>query len=107
MWALSCWRMPQQGQLCLPQLRVSGLPALHRSLPSDPASAHVQILYAEQGNVWYGQFQAIVREMTRVHFNFFLDEMIYEKNEHTIAVLSRRGRHPRVIPVEELKLSRS
>lgn len=61
---------------------------------------------AEQTNVWYGQFLPMVWEMTAVHFNFVLDEMLIEKNEHTVAVLARRGRHPRLVPVDELKLPR-
>ena len=31
---------------------------------------------AEQANVWFGGFQAIVRDMWVERFNFFLDEMI-------------------------------
>ena len=35
---------------------------------------------AEQANVWFGGFQAIVREMQVDRFNFFLDEMIKIRN---------------------------
>ncbi|KZT07866.1 uncharacterized protein LAESUDRAFT_736147 [Laetiporus sulphureus 93-53] len=35
---------------------------------------------AEQANVWFGKFQSITREMTKSHYNFFLDEMINIRN---------------------------
>src|ERR1700735_5661707 len=39
---------------------------------------------AEQTNVWLGGFHAILREMTPVRYNFFLDEMVLQQNEMTI-----------------------
>ena len=61
---------------------------------------------AEQTNVWVGKFLPIVREMSEVHFNFFLDEMTHDRNEHTVGLLERRSRHPRLVPLEELALPR-
>ncbi|KAI0684068.1 hypothetical protein C8T65DRAFT_594255, partial [Cerioporus squamosus] len=61
---------------------------------------------AEQANVWFGQFQSIVREMREENYNFFLDEMIAIHNEWQVGVLYRRGARPRLVPVEELQLPR-
>ena len=56
----------------------------------------------EQINVWVGKFLPVVREMTEVHFNFFLDRMISTHNELKVAILEARGRRPRLVPVDEL-----
>ncbi len=61
---------------------------------------------AEQANVWFGQFQRIVREMREENYNFFLDEMIAIHNEWQVGVLYRRGARPRLVPIEELQLPR-
>ena len=61
---------------------------------------------AEQGNVWFGKFMPVVREMDELHFNFFLDEMILIRNEWQVGVLAKRGFHPRLIPRAELALPR-
>ena len=61
---------------------------------------------AEQTNVWFGKFLPIVREMSEVHFNFFLDEMIMVHNAFRDALLRKRGKYPRIIPLEELRLPR-
>ena len=53
-----------------------------------------------------GKFLPIVREMSEVHYNFFLDEMTHDKNEEKVAILFRRGRHPCIVPLEELELPR-
>lgn len=58
----------------------------------------------EQINVWVGKFLPIVREMSEVHFNFFLDEMFSLHNELKVAILAAKGRRPRLVPVEELML---
>ncbi|PIL28517.1 hypothetical protein GSI_08555 [Ganoderma sinense ZZ0214-1] len=58
----------------------------------------------EQINVWVGKFLPIVREMSEVHFNFLLDEMMSTHNELRVAILQARGRRPRLVPVEELML---
>ncbi|KAH9853344.1 hypothetical protein C2E23DRAFT_728888 [Lenzites betulinus] len=62
---------------------------------------------AEQANVWFGKFLSVVREMTEIHFNFFLDEMILIYNEEVVSRIARTGKHPRLVPVEELSLSRA
>ncbi|KAJ3743291.1 hypothetical protein EV360DRAFT_57709, partial [Lentinula raphanica] len=53
---------------------------------------------AEQGNVWIGGYQAIVREMLVHNYNFFLDEMIKRRNEVLVAKLRREGKNPYHIP---------
>lgn len=53
---------------------------------------------AEQGNVWIGGYQAIVREMLPHNYNFFLDEMIKRWNEVLVAKLHRAGNAPYRIP---------
>jgi hypothetical protein len=57
---------------------------------------------AEQSNVWFGAYQAIVREMQAVRYEFFLDEMIRRRNDFIIAELRRKGCSPYEIPREEL-----
>lgn len=61
----------------------------------------------EQTNVWFGRFLAVTREMSEVHFNFFLDEMITTYNSYRESVLARRGKNPRLVPHEELRRHRS
>ncbi|KAI0742302.1 hypothetical protein C8Q80DRAFT_1109352, partial [Daedaleopsis nitida] len=56
----------------------------------------------EQTNVWYGKFLPVVREMTALHYNFFLDEMVVIYNDYKVKTLEKRGLKPRLIPVEEL-----
>ena len=46
---------------------------------------------AEQTNVWFGGYHAIVREMGAVKYDFFLDEMILRKNEITRAKLDAQS----------------
>ncbi|EIW76751.1 hypothetical protein CONPUDRAFT_19217, partial [Coniophora puteana RWD-64-598 SS2] len=46
---------------------------------------------AEQINVWLGSFHAIVREMSPVRYNFFLDEMVRLHNIEVIANLKAKG----------------
>ena len=38
---------------------------------------------AEQNNVWLGGYRAIIREMSAVKYDFFLDQVIKDKNEIT------------------------
>lgn len=61
---------------------------------------------AEQGNGWIGQFAPVVREMSEVHYNFFLDEMIMVYNEWKITALRSKGKMPRYVPLDELALPR-
>ena len=49
---------------------------------------------AEQTNVWFGGYHAIVREMGATKYEFFLDEMIIRKNELTRAKLEADGATP-------------
>lgn len=46
---------------------------------------------AEQTNVWFGGYHAIVREMSASKYDFFLDEMIKEKNKITRSRLIAQG----------------
>jgi hypothetical protein len=57
---------------------------------------------AEQGNVWAGGYQPIVREMQVDRYDFFLDEMIRRRNELVIEDLRRRGKAPYNIPRDVL-----
>lgn len=53
-------------------------------------------------NVWFGGYQAIVRDMRVERFNFFLDEMIKRRNRMIVGDLRRRGKCPYEIPRTEL-----
>jgi hypothetical protein len=53
---------------------------------------------AEQTNVWFGGFHAIVREMRVDRYNFFLDEMIKRRNRLTVQRLRIKGAAPHNIP---------
>src|SRR3977135_28221 len=57
---------------------------------------------AEQTNVWYGGFFAIVREMGAVRYNFLLDEMIRRRNRYVIGELERKGHRPWTVPLAVL-----
>ncbi|KAI0724250.1 hypothetical protein C8T65DRAFT_563690, partial [Cerioporus squamosus] len=79
-------------------------PALFSELYNDLMEWIFNSSAAEQVNVWFGKFIAVVREMSEIRYNFFLDEMITIYNAYREAVLAKKGKHPRIIPVEELKL---
>ena len=49
---------------------------------------------AEQTNVWMNGFQAMLREMTAVNYNFFLDEMIIRRNKAIVHKLFIQGKYP-------------
>lgn len=57
---------------------------------------------AEQTNVWFGKFHAIVREMQVDRYNFFLDEMIQRRNRTLVSRLRTQKSNPDRIPREEL-----
>ena len=46
---------------------------------------------AEQVNSWIGGFQSIVREMEQTRYDFFLDEMIKEKNRERVEQLRAKS----------------
>jgi hypothetical protein len=54
---------------------------------------------AEQTNVWLGGYHVMCREMHVVLYNFFLDEMIFRRNEATTAKLEREGHEPAMWPL--------
>lgn len=47
---------------------------------------------AEQTNVWFGGYNAIVREMRSVKYNYFLDEVIIRRNAVLVQRLQQEGR---------------
>ena len=59
---------------------------------------------AEMTNVWFGGYQALVREMQVDRYNFFLDEMIKHRNRVIVKDLQKRHAHPYQIPRCDLLL---
>jgi hypothetical protein len=53
---------------------------------------------AEQTNVWLGGYHAICREMLPEKYDFFLDEMILQRNRMTKEKLERDGMGPSTRP---------
>ena len=49
---------------------------------------------AEQTNVWLNGYHPMLREMTADTYNFFLDEMIKQRNREVIAKLQKDGKQP-------------
>lgn len=49
---------------------------------------------AEMTNHWFGGFQSIAREMRRDRYEFFLDEMIKQRNRVTVVSLREQGHKP-------------
>ncbi|KAJ7223482.1 hypothetical protein GGX14DRAFT_351911 [Mycena pura] len=58
---------------------------------------------AEQANVWFGAFQAMTREMSVSRFNFFLDEMIFIRNEWIVKESAKKGKQPFLQSFEVMK----
>jgi hypothetical protein len=56
---------------------------------------------AEQTNAWFGRFLPIVREMKKLRYNFFLDEMLRLRNEGTILALRKAGKAPHEVGIKE------
>ncbi|KZO89741.1 hypothetical protein CALVIDRAFT_491440, partial [Calocera viscosa TUFC12733] len=52
----------------------------------------------EQTNAWLNKFHTIIREMLPVQYEFFLDEVIKERNHHLVEELRKRGHSPHLIP---------
>ena len=57
---------------------------------------------AEQANAWIGGHQAIVHEMQADRYEFFLDEMIKQRNHNIIKDLQKKSKSVYPIPREEL-----
>jgi hypothetical protein len=53
---------------------------------------------AEQVNVWIGGYLAIVRDMLPHRYDFFLDEMIKQRNQVVVEKLRKSGQIPYHIP---------
>ncbi|KAI0073221.1 hypothetical protein K474DRAFT_1678065 [Panus rudis PR-1116 ss-1] len=49
---------------------------------------------AEITNAWFGGFKSIIREMREDCYDFFLDEMVKQKNRMMVGELERRGENP-------------
>lgn len=69
-------------------------PYMFPELLTDDFSWFFNSSRAEQTNVWFGGYHAIVREMGAVKYDFFLDEMIAQKNKLTRAKLEAEGCMP-------------
>lgn len=61
---------------------------------------------AEQANVWFGGFRALVREMTVPRYNYFLDAMIKARNRFIASNLDRLGCQPFLVDDDELRRPR-
>ncbi|KAF8579221.1 hypothetical protein K439DRAFT_1648540 [Ramaria rubella] len=57
---------------------------------------------AEQTNVWFEGFLAIVWEMSVLCFNVLLDEMIKRCNHYIVSELEQKGHHPWSMPMSVL-----
>ncbi|KAI0310443.1 hypothetical protein OF83DRAFT_1228775 [Amylostereum chailletii] len=57
---------------------------------------------AEMTNAWFGGFQSNVREMRPERFDFFLDEMIKQRNRMIVLDLQKRSLRPYSIPRSDL-----
>ncbi|KZO96702.1 hypothetical protein CALVIDRAFT_471553, partial [Calocera viscosa TUFC12733] len=53
---------------------------------------------AEQTNAWFNGYHSIVHDMVGPRYDFFLDEMIKERNRFTVANLEKEGKHPYLVP---------
>jgi hypothetical protein len=60
----------------------------------DKLSWYFNSSIAEQTNVWFGGYHAICQEMGVDKFNFFLDEMIFRRNEDVREKLVQQNRNP-------------
>lgn len=49
---------------------------------------------AEMTNAWFGGFISMVREMREDRYDFFLDEVIKQRNRRTVHELALHGAHP-------------
>ncbi|KAF6742808.1 hypothetical protein DFP72DRAFT_829566, partial [Ephemerocybe angulata] len=49
---------------------------------------------AEQTNGWFGKYASIVREMEAIRYDFFLDEMIKQRNSARVQELEAKGKRP-------------
>jgi hypothetical protein len=61
---------------------------------------------AEQANVWFGKYHAMVKEMSVARYNFFLDEIIGIRNGWLENRLRTEGQRPHLIPQEDLEAPR-
>ena len=57
-------------------------------------SWYFNLSIAEQTNLWFGGYHAICWEMGVDKFNFFLQKMIFQRNEDVQAKLGKEGRDP-------------
>ncbi|RXW12782.1 hypothetical protein EST38_g13072 [Candolleomyces aberdarensis] len=57
-------------------------PAKWKELQTSDGKWRFNSSAAEQANIWFGGYQAIVREMEAIRYDFYLDEMIKQHNQH-------------------------
>ncbi|KZO90569.1 hypothetical protein CALVIDRAFT_490265 [Calocera viscosa TUFC12733] len=57
---------------------------------------------AEQTNAWLNGYHSIVHDLDATCFDFFLDEMIKERNRFLLHTLQQQGKHPHLIPHDYL-----
>jgi hypothetical protein len=69
-------------------------PAAFPELLAEEGGWYFNSSIAEQTNVWFGGYHAICCEMLVDKYNFFLDEMIIQKNRTTISKLEKEDRNP-------------
>jgi hypothetical protein len=59
---------------------------------------HFNSSVAEQTNVWINGYHAIVHDMEATCYDFFLDEMIKERNCFWVDNLEQQGHNPHLLP---------
>ena len=73
-------------------------PYIWPELHTDDGQWRFNYSAVEQTNAWYGGFLAIVQDMQADRYEFFLDEMIKQKNRMIVNELKRKGKKPYKIP---------
>ncbi|KZV74680.1 hypothetical protein PENSPDRAFT_625680 [Peniophora sp. CONT] len=86
-------------QLCETDCNAVNYPALYNAITK---KWRFNSSAAEMVNAWFGEFQSIAREMRKERYEFFLDEMIKQRNHLTVKQLQAQRRKPGRLPKEEL-----
>ncbi|KAJ3520707.1 hypothetical protein NMY22_g12634 [Coprinellus aureogranulatus] len=73
-------------------------PAMHKDLVTSDGRWRFNSSAAEQANAWIGGYQAMVREMRAIRYDFFLDEMIRRRNCLIVRELERNEKTPFNVP---------
>lgn len=77
-------------------------PALFPELIRKDGTWAFNMSVAEQTNVWLDGFRAIIRDMERTRYAFFLDEAIKRRNRWRVAELEKTGKNPWMMPLQYL-----